>query len=118
MTEGRFPDREPPLGVFVPCELPRSALTSGNTGRVATEQSGGGYEIRSREGLPPTRFPIPRLDVQECSAWAIQAELTGPGTLLNLLERRWMRLTLRLATVRFLRLSGLSSCSPDRGPDS
>jgi hypothetical protein len=46
--------------VFVPCELPRSALTSGNTGRVASPQSGGGYEIRTREGLPPTRFPSVR----------------------------------------------------------
>ncbi|MGW7395213.1 aminotransferase class V-fold PLP-dependent enzyme [Streptomyces cyaneofuscatus] len=28
------------------------------------ESNGGGYEIRTREGLPPTRFPSPRLSIR------------------------------------------------------
>jgi hypothetical protein len=56
MTEGRFPDREPPLGVFVPCELPRTALTSGNTDRVAARRVAEDTRFELVRGCPQHAF--------------------------------------------------------------
>ncbi|WP_443333302.1 class I SAM-dependent methyltransferase [Streptomyces sp. CB01580] len=52
---------------------PSGTLTPGRNARGPGRRSGpalwtgGGYEIRTREGLPPTRFPSPRLGVR-CGA--------------------------------------------------
>jgi hypothetical protein len=55
---------------------------------VSPGQAGGGYEIRTREGLHPTRFPILWLCVHGSSAGAVTCARALLGTALNDRERR------------------------------
>jgi hypothetical protein len=71
-----------------------TAMLSGPTFRLVSRC--GGYEIRTREGLPPTRFPTLHAAVP-ASSGPFGALVTGvccPLTYEH--ERRWMRLRMRL----------------------
>ncbi len=72
---GRGTRTETAGGAGEPRRAPPQAVGPFNV--VPGESTGGGYEIRTREGLPPTRFPTVRMAVRGCSR--VFARQVRPG---------------------------------------
>jgi hypothetical protein len=79
--------------VRTPRRKPRSDLRK--HGPMHLWKAGGGYEIRTREGLPPTRFPIPRIAVQQAVWTSARPGADVAWLSVNGRERRRMRRKLR-----------------------
>jgi hypothetical protein len=69
-------------------------------GGVLPGQRGGGWEIRTREGLPPTRFPSVRLSVHAGPGKSVTWDVCSRWVLADARERRRMRLRMRLPLKR------------------
>jgi hypothetical protein len=76
---------------------------------VAAGQDGGGCEIRTREGLHPTRFPSVRLSVHDRPGTSVTWNGRNCRVTADACELRRMRLQMRLRLER-----GLTPASPAR----
>src|SRR5215831_3891446 len=79
--------RQAPLG---------DASLAGATTGVSAGQRGGGCEIRTREGLPPTRFPSVRLSVHARPGPSVTWDDRNERASADACELQRMRLRMRL----------------------
>src|SRR5215470_6118543 len=82
---------------------------------VLADQRGGGCEIRTREGLPPTRFPSMRLCVRDGPGPSVTWDDRGRWASVDAREFRRMRLRMRLQPKADGLCTGLWLPPPSRG---